>query len=177
MLYFYFPFFTKNVGCSSPVSGGYPNIYYRTIKNRAVPGNGLSDVLLNAVIIDRIGAKQQRHTPQRRKADQSVDHAADCGGLSAEQPCNDIKTEKSHAAPVNTADNGKDKGYAIHNHGFILLSMKYVRYYVPVKKKYTFDKRSAFSLFTRGKKQVIIMAQLIQLIRMDQAHIFIPHSL
>ena len=30
MLYFYFPFFTKNVGCSSPVSGGYPNIYYRT---------------------------------------------------------------------------------------------------------------------------------------------------
>lgn len=64
--------------------------------------------------------EQQGYTPKCGETDKGVDNTAHNGGLAAADPCNDVKSEKSDAAPVDTADDGQYQRNAIYNHAFTL---------------------------------------------------------
>ena len=117
----------------------------------------LSHSLLSCFLVnDGVAAEEQRDAPERGEADQRVDHAADGGGLSAEEPRDEIKAEQPDAAPVDAADDKQREGDAIHEHrklsspcGFLVI--------MPFEgKKYAFDKTSVFSLFTKRADRSIV---------------------
>ena len=54
-------------------------------------------------------AKQQRDAPQTGQPDQRIDHAADAGGLTAEDPRDQIEFCESDEAPVDRTDDRKDE--------------------------------------------------------------------
>ena len=54
-------------------------------------------------------AEQKRNTPDCRKTYKRVDNSAYDTGLSAANPCNEIKLEDADSAPVDAADNCQDK--------------------------------------------------------------------
>ena len=68
-------------------------------------------VALAAVI-----AKQEGYTPYRRKTHQSVNHTAKRCRLPSEKIGDEIETEKTYETPVQTADNGENKGDSIYYH-------------------------------------------------------------
>ena len=89
--------------------------------------------------------EQQGYAPERGKTYESVDHAADGRGLSAEYPRNKVKSEQSDASPVNTADDGQYKRDAIYNHGARLLSrLVCSRRRTFIIEIFAFDKTGAF---------------------------------
>jgi len=57
--------------------------------------------------------EEDRNTPYGGKRYQRVDHSANRGGLSAEEPCNDVKLENTDASPVQTSDDGKYQSYSV----------------------------------------------------------------
>ena len=61
-------------------------------------------------------AEQKRYAPNARKSDHGVYDSADQWGLTSAQPCDDIKSEKPDASPVQCADDGDEEGNSIHNH-------------------------------------------------------------
>lgn len=90
------------------------------MKKSAVTRKETADFLF-ALVGGEALSEKQRDAPDCGKADQCIDDTADSGGLSAKKICNHIKTEQAYTAPVETADDGKDKGNAIHNHLLSLL--------------------------------------------------------
>ena len=66
-------------------------------------------------------AKQQRDAPNTGKSYNGVDDAAEQRGLSAADPCNDVKLKQSDAAPVERANDGQNQRNAIQNHHDCLL--------------------------------------------------------
>lgn len=58
--------------------------------------------------------EQQGNAPKTCYADDGVDNPAQQHIGAAEEPCRQIKLEKTHQAPVDTADNGKHKCENIH---------------------------------------------------------------
>ena len=50
-------------------------------------------------------SEKKSDTPERRESDHRVYDPGEQGGLSAKEPCNDIKSEDANASPVYTADN------------------------------------------------------------------------
>lgn len=71
----------------------------------------------------RLAAEQQRHAPDRGQAHQRVDHAADRGGLPAEQVGDHVESKQSDTAPVQPADDSQRQGDSVHNHhGFSIPS-------------------------------------------------------
>lgn len=67
------------------------------------------------------GAKQQRNAPNTGKSYNGVDDAAEQRGLSAADPCNEVKLKQSDAAPVESANDGQNQRNAIQNHHECLL--------------------------------------------------------
>ena len=51
-------------------------------------------------------AEEKGNTPDTRKRDNGVNDAAEKSILTAEDPGDDVKTEKSNASPVQCADDG-----------------------------------------------------------------------
>ena len=64
-----------------------------------------------------IGASEKkRNTPKRRKANQGKDYAADKRCLTAEDPCDDIESEKTDTAPIETTDDSQRQRNLIQYH-------------------------------------------------------------
>lgn len=61
-------------------------------------------------------AEEKGNTPESGKAHQNVNNTADDSTLSSENPGDDIKTEKTDASPVKTADDQKNKRDSIEYH-------------------------------------------------------------
>lgn len=70
-------------------------------------------------------SEKQGDTPYCRESNNCIDYTADNGGLTAEDPCYDVKTEKSDASPIKTADYRKRKCKLIKH---IISSLKYYLY-------------------------------------------------
>ena len=70
-----------------------------------------------------IGASEkERNAPERRKADQGVDYAADKRCLPAEDPCDDIESEKTDTAPVKSSDDGqRQRNFIQYHHVYTIL--------------------------------------------------------
>ena len=66
-------------------------------------------------------AKQQRDAPNTGKSYNGVDDAAEQRGLSAADPCNEVKLKQSDTAPVERAYDGQNQRNAIQNHHDCLL--------------------------------------------------------
>lgn len=85
----------------------------------AEPPSGI--FLLFSLVGGQRAPKQQRDAPDSRKTHQRIDHPADRCRLTSENVGHEVKAEKSHAAPVQSAYNGQDQGDAIHYHALSLL--------------------------------------------------------
>jgi len=70
-------------------------------------------LLLASVENLNAASEQKRDAPKCRKTDDGVDDSADHSGLSAEDPCDYIKSEQADASPVDTTDDSKDKSYPV----------------------------------------------------------------
>ena len=72
--------------------------------------------------------EDQRDTPKRGKRNHHVNDTRQDRPLSAKQPCDRIKAEKTDAAPVESANGGYDQGDSIKNrhHNIILLYTSYL---------------------------------------------------
>lgn len=75
-----------------------------------MPKNLGRRVSLRFLVLDPIkslaSAKQQRDAPNTCKTYYSVDDAAEQGGLSTADPCNDVKLKQTDAAPVESTHDG-----------------------------------------------------------------------
>ena len=65
--------------------------------------------------------EQERDAPKTRKTDNNVNNSAYDVVLTAEEPGDEVKLEKTDAAPVYGSDNGKNKGCSV-KHLFHLLN-------------------------------------------------------
>lgn len=76
--------------------------------------SALSDVACNFFRISF--TEKKRNTPDSRKSYNRVYDPADKSILPAEDPCDDIETEKTDASPVERAYDGEDKRNSVeHN--------------------------------------------------------------
>ena len=82
-------------------------------------------------------SEEERGKPESAYRYKGINDSAEDIALTAEYPCNDIKTEKSNRPPVDSADNTKKQCYSVKYHKFILL----VIYFARTKNKYTLTLR------------------------------------
>ena len=72
------------------------------------------------LFVDRLelfaGSEEKRDTPDSRKGNDCIDYTAYKTTLTAAQPRNDIKLEKTYASPVKGADDGQYERYSVHYH-------------------------------------------------------------
>ena len=71
---------------------------------------------LYVVVGDCVASEKQGNAPQGCQSHQSIDHTADCCGLTAEDPRYNVEAKQSHAAPVDAANDGQHQGDPIHDH-------------------------------------------------------------
>lgn len=63
-------------------------------------------------------SENKRNTPKTRQSNEDIDYSADNSCLSAEDPCNDIKLEKTDTAPVESTYDRQNQRYFIqYYHG------------------------------------------------------------
>lgn len=92
------------------------------------------------VFADRLFTRteKKRDAPQSGKRDYRVyDARKDCV-RTAEYPCHDVKSEKSDASPVESADNGNNKGYPVNYHMINSLFCNYILYFSHFQSDYTY---------------------------------------
>ena len=61
-------------------------------------------------------SEQKGDTPEACYKYETIDDTAENCALTAEEPSHQVKAEKTHAAPVDAADNGQHQGNTIHEH-------------------------------------------------------------
>lgn len=79
--------------------------------------------LHSGMVLDRFSASEkQRDTPDSRKGNHGINDSRPKRSLSAEDPCNYVKFEKSDASPVECAHDSEQKTNSIKQHTKYFLS-------------------------------------------------------